>query len=476
MKITVTKSGNNFGPYTPEELAKHLEEGSFEVNDLAWHEGIDDWVPISTIFDVEVVREQVPVKMTQAEETPSSSPPPQIVAPQSATGEPPQLVLTRKPLMMLGGGALVLFLMGGLVMWGMMAFLGKDGSPERQDPQLVMTSEGTSEDKENGSGEDKENGSGEDKENGSGEVGEPEKLSERVFVTEAVAPSDDPYSQVVKNYWESTYRERLKLIFRGEHYEQAFESNYGIGNLDNKGLTNYTKLEIQPSRLPNLREAAEAGWKTVKVETTWIDDDGKEASNYFTYILQERNGRIKIEWEAIYSGGETFYGWDQELHPERWEKNSSSVFAVNNRKYDEEVELVTLKLIENFPERVRGKTIRIQGQFRGLSDTYLDNIKGVTISSNGLTSRLNVTEKQKWLGFDIEERDSGELFYKCFALKEIFGDQFLNLKDDYNYGTPLDIIAEASTLDRSGGDVGLFCNSVAAYNIWTGEWEFTELD
>ena len=114
MKITVTKSGNNFGPYTPEELAKHLEEGSFEVNDLAWHEGIDDWVPISTIFDVEVVREQVPVKMTQAEETPSSSPPPQIVAPQSATGEPPQLVLTRKPLMMLGGGALVLFLLGYL--------------------------------------------------------------------------------------------------------------------------------------------------------------------------------------------------------------------------------------------------------------------------------------------------------------------------------------------------------------------------
>ena len=49
MQIHVAHAGQKMGPYSIEEVRQRLSEGSFAPSDLAWHEGITDWVPLSSL-------------------------------------------------------------------------------------------------------------------------------------------------------------------------------------------------------------------------------------------------------------------------------------------------------------------------------------------------------------------------------------------------------------------------------------------
>ena len=46
MQIHVNCNGQQYGPYTPEELASYLQQGSISDGDWAWHEGLANWVQI----------------------------------------------------------------------------------------------------------------------------------------------------------------------------------------------------------------------------------------------------------------------------------------------------------------------------------------------------------------------------------------------------------------------------------------------
>ena len=48
-EIYLTREGQQYGPYTLEQLKASLGDGTVAPGDLAWHEGITDWVPLSTI-------------------------------------------------------------------------------------------------------------------------------------------------------------------------------------------------------------------------------------------------------------------------------------------------------------------------------------------------------------------------------------------------------------------------------------------
>ena len=48
-EIYLTRDGQQYGPYSPEQLKVSLSEGTVNPSDLAWHEGMTDWVPLSTI-------------------------------------------------------------------------------------------------------------------------------------------------------------------------------------------------------------------------------------------------------------------------------------------------------------------------------------------------------------------------------------------------------------------------------------------
>jgi len=49
MQIHVNCNGQQYGPYTPEELAGYLQQGSISASDWAWHEGLANWVQISQL-------------------------------------------------------------------------------------------------------------------------------------------------------------------------------------------------------------------------------------------------------------------------------------------------------------------------------------------------------------------------------------------------------------------------------------------
>ena len=49
MQIHINRNGQQFGPYTSEELAGFLQQGSISSDDWAWHEGLANWVQISQL-------------------------------------------------------------------------------------------------------------------------------------------------------------------------------------------------------------------------------------------------------------------------------------------------------------------------------------------------------------------------------------------------------------------------------------------
>lgn len=75
MKIHTSRDGKQFGPYTLAEVNGHLSTGHLKPEDLAWHEGLADWQPLSSIQGVNA--------LTPAQRAPS--PPPPKSVPSDAT-------------------------------------------------------------------------------------------------------------------------------------------------------------------------------------------------------------------------------------------------------------------------------------------------------------------------------------------------------------------------------------------------------
>ena len=49
MMITISRDGQQFGPYTLEDARAHLAGGALLATDLAWYEGAPDWVPLDKV-------------------------------------------------------------------------------------------------------------------------------------------------------------------------------------------------------------------------------------------------------------------------------------------------------------------------------------------------------------------------------------------------------------------------------------------
>lgn len=63
MQITINRDGQNYGPYTVEQLQQMLQAGRAQLTDLANYEGAAEWVPLSQIPGV-----------TQVQSTPATAP------------------------------------------------------------------------------------------------------------------------------------------------------------------------------------------------------------------------------------------------------------------------------------------------------------------------------------------------------------------------------------------------------------------
>jgi hypothetical protein len=49
MQIHIHRNGQDFGPYSPEEMNRYLAEGSMSPRDMAFHKGLADWTPLAEI-------------------------------------------------------------------------------------------------------------------------------------------------------------------------------------------------------------------------------------------------------------------------------------------------------------------------------------------------------------------------------------------------------------------------------------------
>lgn len=396
LEITVLKNGQNIGPFTQDELKNLIRKGTFDANDLAWHEGLENWQPI-----VEIV-------------------------PISPNNRVPKLFDAHKYIFL---GAIGLALLISIL--GIFYFV----LPFAYARKIVSD-----------------------------------------------FPPDDKYSAVVEKYWNSTYGDRRSLIFRSDQYEEVFAKTYEKLS-DRYEVDSYKndlwirkKMAITASSQSNEGMLGKHGWRVVSVESTYINKKNRDSiTNKTQYLLQERSGKIGIEWEATKKETETWKGWDYHLHPRNWQNNPLSIYGQVQNQHFIEGDNTRIEIIENFPENVRGNLKRLSGYFGGFDDTYVQNIEGVTLQTNGLLSRINVSEKEKWLGFRFQEASSNQVFHKCFAPKKSFGSSFLTFSSNYGKETPIDVLGVLLPLDLSGGDLGFFCVSVAFYDIWTGKWEINDI-
>jgi len=74
MNIFIHRDGENYGPYTLEEIQEYLGNGTLIENDLAWHEGLADWATLSSVVESRFVQPTRPVSadFSAANRVPSS--------------------------------------------------------------------------------------------------------------------------------------------------------------------------------------------------------------------------------------------------------------------------------------------------------------------------------------------------------------------------------------------------------------------
>jgi outer membrane protein assembly factor BamB len=51
MKIFIARGEEKSGPFTLDQVREHLEQGVLLPDDLAFHDGLDDWLPLSELMD-----------------------------------------------------------------------------------------------------------------------------------------------------------------------------------------------------------------------------------------------------------------------------------------------------------------------------------------------------------------------------------------------------------------------------------------
>lgn len=76
MEIHITRDGQVSGPFTLAEVNSHLATNFLKADDLAWHEGLTDWVPLHTVAGVVAVRQSAkppPPPISSPSKSPTSS-------------------------------------------------------------------------------------------------------------------------------------------------------------------------------------------------------------------------------------------------------------------------------------------------------------------------------------------------------------------------------------------------------------------
>jgi len=50
IQIYIHRNGQPFGPYSEHDIRRYIAQGRLRLTDLAWHNGVTTWVPVSTVL------------------------------------------------------------------------------------------------------------------------------------------------------------------------------------------------------------------------------------------------------------------------------------------------------------------------------------------------------------------------------------------------------------------------------------------
>ncbi len=75
MEIYINRDGQHHGPYSVEQVNEQLAAGELSVEDLAWYEGAEEWLPLHQLFNVEVEKSPAQEQEIAPEPKPEPEPP-----------------------------------------------------------------------------------------------------------------------------------------------------------------------------------------------------------------------------------------------------------------------------------------------------------------------------------------------------------------------------------------------------------------
>jgi hypothetical protein len=90
VKYYISRSGQQYGPYSLEDLQAMKTQGRIDANDLAWGEGMASWTAVSQILESASGAAATPQPYTPPQQQPPYTPPQQQYTPPQQQYTPPQ--------------------------------------------------------------------------------------------------------------------------------------------------------------------------------------------------------------------------------------------------------------------------------------------------------------------------------------------------------------------------------------------------
>jgi len=90
VKYYISRSGQQYGPYSMEDLQTMKAQGRIDANDLAWGEGMASWTPVSQVLESAPGAAATPQPYTPPQQQPQYTPPQQQYTPPQQQYTPPQ--------------------------------------------------------------------------------------------------------------------------------------------------------------------------------------------------------------------------------------------------------------------------------------------------------------------------------------------------------------------------------------------------
>ena len=122
MMITISRDGQQFGPYTLEDARAHLASGALLATDLAWYEGAPDWMPLDQVPGIAA---QPGIAAAPDPNDPLAAANPAVAAAGVASATAAQG--SKKKTMIIAGSAVGVLAIAGVLLFVYPGFLKKGG-------------------------------------------------------------------------------------------------------------------------------------------------------------------------------------------------------------------------------------------------------------------------------------------------------------------------------------------------------------